>query len=126
MDAIDIESCRNNGRCAKRRSAAGFNPAGGPSESVVLQPLNALRIAAARAKKPSPLTEPKRLTIVLSVGESARHDSDKLSLSKLSAPGPDLEGEHERPIPAYSLTNDALDQRREFVGHLQAGKRHVR
>ena len=86
-----------------------------------------IAVLIARAKAPSPLAEPKRLT---SVGESIatnlRHDSDKLSVLKLSAPGADLEGEDERPIPAHSLTNDALDQRRELVGHLQAGKRHVR
>ena len=87
-----------------------------------------LQLAAiARANNPSPLAEPKRLT---SVGESAltdeRHDSDKLSVLKLSAPGADLEGQHERPISAHSLTNDALDRRRELIRHLQAGTRHMR
>ena len=83
-----------------------------------------MRIAAeiARAKNPSPRAEPKRLT---SRWCDARHDSDQLSALKLSAPGADLEGEDERPIPAHSLTSDALDQRREVFGHLQAGKRHV-
>ena len=71
--------------------------------------------ATARAQETSPLAEPKGLASVCSrVGTNAWHyadHGDKLSLLKLSAPGADLEGAHERPIPAHSLTNDALEKK---------------
>eukprot|EP00966_Prymnesium_polylepis_P295860 6833263-Prymnesium_polylepis.1 len=71
--------------------------------------------ATARAQKTNPLAELKGLASVCSrVGTDAWHNGDKLSVLKLSAPFANLEGEHERLIPAQSLTNEALDERRDF------------
>ena len=116
LDGIDIESCGDNRRRAARNRpiAQTFHPARSTFEGSVLQPLNATRIAAAtaRAKRARPLAEPEGLTSVgKRVVTDVRHDSNKLSLLKRPAPGADLEGAHERPIPAHSLTNDALEKK---------------
>jgi hypothetical protein len=129
MGLSEVKACGDNERLWNRPGAQAFHPARCTPERGVLEPLDAIRIAAvtARAKRARSLAELKGRA---SVGESAiidaGHDGGKLSMLKLSAPGADLEGEHERPIPAHLLTNNALDQSREFVGHLQAGKQRVR
>ena len=126
---IEYESCSNNGRRGNKPIVRAFHPARGSLEGGVLQPLNAMWIAAATAQANdiTPLAEPQRLTRSISerVVTDVRHDSDKLSALKLSTSGADLEGEYERPVPAKSLTNELKDVRREYVGHLhlKAGER---